>query len=106
MLISHHLSFNNTILSHSRIPVSHILILMFRVYLGVHTQTHKKAAIKIIKTEAKTEWEIAILEKEVNFQIQLNHPNITKILDAGFVDFNSRYADGRVYHIALKVIKD
>ena len=55
MLISHHLSFNNTILSHSRIPVSHILILMFRVYLGVHTQTHKKAAIKIIKTEAKTE---------------------------------------------------
>jgi serine/threonine protein kinase len=78
---------------------------MYSVHLGKNSQTGRKAAIKIIKPEIIDNVDMAEIEREIDVLKSMNHKNITKLLDYGYVDLTTGGKSVEVYHIALEVAK-
>ncbi|CAI2363208.1 unnamed protein product [Moneuplotes crassus] len=73
------------------------------VYLAKHIDTKKKVALKIIKPEMMEHVNMDDIEKEVEILKQIDHPYITKLVEAGHCELSSRGRTNEVYCIALEV---
>ncbi|CAI2365107.1 unnamed protein product [Moneuplotes crassus] len=76
-----------------------------QVFLSKNEETSKHVAIKIIKPEVLEKGTIDMIAKEVNILMELDHPNITRLLEAGFMDLSSRGKSNEVYCIALELAR-
>lgn len=78
---------------------------MYSVYLAKDKETGDKWALKIIKSEVLETLDFEEIEKEVEILRNLNHFNLTKLIDSGTAELRTRNSSKDVFYIAIELAR-
>jgi serine/threonine protein kinase len=78
---------------------------VYRVYLAEDKETGDKCALKIIRSEVLDGTDFDEIEREVDILRNLNHFNLTKLVDSGTAELRTKHKSKEVFYIAIELAR-